>query len=208
MPGLDRLECRAHLARVLVATRRLLLQAPLDHRLAYRRRTPSGQRRWAHLSGSMRTAPGLVGAAERLARRSPSRTAAPRGPRCRCAHPWRSPRICSGAIAYGVPAAAPAGTSDAIVVAFGEQRVAHAGPDRNRRSSIGRAVRDHRVGGLEVAVNDAVVVRVRERVGRLDPVPHSLLQRQRAPPSSRSLSGRPSTYSIAMNAEPFASPTS
>ena len=116
------------------------------------------------------------------------------------------PRTCSGAIEYRRANRYAGRSQRGHRGGIDQERVLTPGQaEINEFQSAGR--RDHRIGRLQVAVNDSVVMRIGQRVGGLMPY-CTASANGRAHSASRSLRGRPSTYSIAMNARPFASPTS
>ena len=122
------------------------------------------------------------------------------GPR----HRTISPANLSGRLASGVPAhtrqqheeTAPSSPTSPLVSATYER-------GRSRRSSTGPRLRHDHVGGLEVAMHDTVLVRVRERIGGLQPGDRRPPPTGSAPYCRDNLrSERPSTSSSAMKAAP------
>ena len=95
-----------------------------------------------------------------------------------------APSSCSGAMYWNVPRTVPAVVSGFISVGSSVEPEAPPSPAPVRASPKSRSfapgLRQHDVAGLEVAVDDALLVRGGERVGDLRPELHHLVERQRA----------------------------
>ena len=145
---------------------------------------------------------GLALALECPPARRPSRRGSRRTRRCPCARrppfPRSAPAPCTGTVPRSVPL-----LRQRLV------RVARAEQHRRRRSlgrasqlgqaeveELGARLRQHDVARLQVAVDDAVAVRLVEGVRDLDAVAQHLIGRQRAASPGDRPASRPSRYSI------------